>query len=90
MTNSLRIRLFALFRERLQTEFFEISVSGPITVAQLRQRLREELPDLEKLLSYSSFAVNHEFAPDDLLISPADDVAIIPPASGGESDKKTR
>ena len=62
MTNTIRIRLFAQFREKLGRDFWEVSISSPIRVEQLRSRLGEEIPELLALLSRSSFAVNHEIA----------------------------
>ncbi len=53
-----------------------------ITVAQLKNQLNEKYP---KLLEYKSYmiAINQEYANDESLISINDEIALIPPVSGG-------
>jgi molybdopterin synthase sulfur carrier subunit len=60
----------------------EIELKGPSLVAGLKDVLETRFPDLKKLSSYA-VAVNHEYAADTMEIKESDDVAIIPPVSGG-------
>jgi molybdopterin converting factor small subunit len=52
-------------------------------VADLRATLARTQPALAKLLRVSAIAINHDFADDSRPLSPGDEVAIIPPVSGG-------
>jgi molybdopterin converting factor small subunit len=52
-------------------------------VGELRARLARDCPPLAELLAKSAVAVNHDFADDSRSLSPNDEIAIIPPVSGG-------
>ena len=54
----------------------------PKTVGELRSLLGNSFPDLEKLSSLS-IAVNNAYADDDKEINTFDEIALIPPVSGG-------
>ena len=58
------------------------------SVANLRQQLARSYPDLSNALSAIRFAVNEMFAEDDTVLQHDDEVALIPPVSGGSSDPK--
>ncbi len=62
-----------------------MSVELPVgaTVAALRLELARQIPALAPLLAKSAIAVNHDFAEDNRSILSGDEVAIIPPVSGG-------
>jgi molybdopterin converting factor subunit 1 len=77
------IRLFAHFRDRAGAPTITIEVAGAATVATLRHHLGRLWPDAVGLLEKSAVAVNEEYAAADCAIQPGDDVALIPPVSGG-------
>lgn len=52
------------------------------TVGELREVLLASYPALRNLASLM-VAVNQEYASDDLLLQPGDEVVLIPPVSGG-------
>lgn len=52
------------------------------TVGELREVLLASYPALRSLVSLM-VAVNQEYASDDLLLQPGDEVVLIPPVSGG-------
>jgi molybdopterin converting factor subunit 1 len=52
------------------------------TTGSLKQLLESSYPRLKQLVSYM-VAVNNEFAADDNIINERDEIAIIPPVSGG-------
>ncbi|WP_205195143.1 molybdopterin converting factor subunit 1 [Chitinophaga sp. Cy-1792] len=56
--------------------------SGIHSVGELKQRLLQEYPGMARLNSLM-IAVNKEYAADTQVISPADEIAVIPPVSGG-------
>ena len=63
----------------------EISFSDefkPANVAELKKQLVESYPEFSKLNSLA-VAVNSEYADDNVLLNGNDEIAIIPPVSGG-------
>jgi molybdopterin converting factor small subunit len=73
------ILLFGRFRDSLGP-----SVTLKVTtVADVRIALAALAPELTALLAVSRIAVNLDFATDDQAFQPTDEVAIIPPVSGG-------
>jgi len=51
-------------------------------VADLKKILEQQYPRLKQIASYM-VAVNNEYAADELLLTGQDEIAIIPPVSGG-------
>ncbi len=54
----------------------------PGSVAELKKLLVADYPDFSKLSSFA-VAVNSEYANDDVVLGHNDEIAIIPPVSGG-------
>jgi len=79
------VKLFARLRELASPDFEERFEADSITVAELRQRLGEHLPQLAPHLECAAIAVNEEYVPDPATrLRDGDVVAVIPPVSGGE------
>ncbi|MFN3599401.1 MAG: MoaD/ThiS family protein [Aquificaceae bacterium] len=77
----MKIKYFAVIREKLKKEEEEFDFKG--SVAQLRQFLIENYPELEPIFRVSLFAVNEEYVGEDYIIKGDERVALIPPVSGG-------
>lgn len=60
----------------------EFGVESPKSVAELKLALQSKYPEFSRLSSLA-IAVNSEYAEDDVQIAINDEVAIIPPVSGG-------
>lgn len=54
----------------------------PISVAELKKKLKNTFPEFGHLSSMA-VAVNSEYATDDTTLKKEDEIAIIPPVSGG-------
>lgn len=54
----------------------------PVNVAELKKQLIKSYPEFSKLNSLA-VAVNSEYADDDLPLNGNEEIAIIPPVSGG-------
>jgi molybdopterin converting factor subunit 1 len=77
------IHLFSRARELAGAGSVDVPLPPGETVAALRTRLAEQIPALRELLAVSRIAVNHDFAADTAALQEADEVAVIPPVSGG-------
>ncbi len=81
--DEITVRLFARFRDLAGAESVAVAVPSGSTVAELRRRLALHWPASAELLTASAVAVNADYASDDRVVGPADEVALIPPVSGG-------
>ena len=79
----LRLKCFAWVREVTGEDEIELDLPEGGTVADLRSRLAERFPVFAGRMESIAVSVNQEFAGDALTISSGDEVALIPPISGG-------
>ncbi|MBS1506580.1 MAG: molybdopterin converting factor subunit 1 [Bacteroidetes bacterium] len=77
----LKLKIFGAARDIMGGRELEIEVNGQ-TVGALRQTLFTLYPALKQLNSLL-IAVNQKYAADDSLIHESDEIAVIPPVSGG-------
>jgi len=77
------IQLFSRAREVVGAGSIEVDMPEACIVGVLRERIAAAAPGLRDVLAVSRVAVNHEFAGDSVIVLPSDEVAIIPPVSGG-------
>lgn len=75
-----KILFFAHLKDAVGEDSIRVDVSGK-TVAEVKGILAKDY-HLQKL-DTAMTAVNEEFASDDDLIQPGDEIAFIPPVSGG-------
>lgn len=79
-----KVRLFAICRERARAEVVEVEAPGETTsIEGLKAALAAAEPALAPLLPVVRIAVNHAFADADTVVCAGDEVALIPPVSGG-------
>jgi MoaE-MoaD fusion protein len=79
------VRLFALLRERAGRDSIEMELDEGATVAEALDRLSER-PELGDLLARMPvrMAVNRDYADPETSLAPGDELALVPPVSGGE------
>ena len=83
------VKLFALVKEKVGRS--ELQIEDPVrTVADLLQKLAVEHPALADLIGHGRLliSVNSEFAGKDTPIKDGDEVALMPPFSGGMIDQR--
>ncbi len=80
---AVRARLFARLREQAGTDAESVEVRPGSTVADVYDALRKSHPALEANRESVRAAVNQEFAEWGSIVSDGDEVAFIPPVSGG-------
>lgn len=73
---------FGIARDIFNAGAINIILNESATVAELKQELEHHYPQLAKLNSYM-VAVNNQYAGQDTSLKASDEVAIIPPVSGG-------
>lgn len=77
------VLLFAAARDLAGADTVAVELHPGASIADLRAELARRFPALAGLLAKSMLAVNHDFAEEDQILNPADEVAVIPPVSGG-------
>jgi molybdopterin converting factor small subunit len=78
----LRVAVFAGMAEAAGRRTVELAWSGG-TVADLRRSLAAAFPELGPLLARSAVARGDRYVTDSEPLAAGDDVAVIPPVSGG-------
>lgn len=79
------IRLFAGLAENLGTSLLKYNITElPITTDQLKIALSISYPQAASQIAGSFMAINQEYATGDALITDNDEIALIPPVSGGD------
>lgn len=80
---NVRARFFALYRERIGRDTADYEVGGGSTVGDLIEVVMREHPGLCPNPSALVAAVNQEYVGHDHPLAEGDEVAFIPPVSGG-------
>ena len=79
----IRVLLFGAAADRAGIRETELPVEDRVTLAELWPLLAGRHPDLAPMRDTLAFAVNGEYARGDADVSPGDEVAVLPPVSGG-------
>ncbi|MFQ5329851.1 MAG: MoaD/ThiS family protein [Thermodesulfobacteriota bacterium] len=79
------VKFFAMLKGIVGREDLEMDIGETLTVGELKARLVEEYPLLEELFDSRSvlISVNQEFADSKGAVKDGDEVAFLPPFSGG-------
>jgi molybdopterin converting factor subunit 1 len=79
------VYFFAGLRDAVGHDHVEWQVTAPVPLAEFLERVATEHPALAPWLQRADvlLAVNQEFRGGDHLITDGDEVALIPPVSGG-------
>jgi molybdopterin converting factor subunit 1 len=80
---NVRVKLFAVAKQRIGRAEVDVALPDAATVRQLRGAIVEQYPALADVLAHARLAVNSDYAADTAVISPTAEIAIIPPVSGG-------
>ncbi|MDB5026042.1 MAG: MoaD/ThiS family protein [Mucilaginibacter sp.] len=73
---------FGIAKDIFGSSSVDVELPGQNTTGSLKKSLEERYPRLKQLASYM-VAVNNEYAPDQEILTERDEIAIIPPVSGG-------
>lgn len=79
----MKVRLFARLREIARTSELPVEVAGPATVLDVWRALVASCPDLNSYASSVSSARNLEYVRMHEPVGEGDEIAFLPPVSGG-------
>ena len=77
------VNLFAVARQLAGTSRLQLELPPEATVADLRDRLIQQVPGLEPMTDQLRFAVDQDYVDSTVKIKPDAQIACIPPVSGG-------
>jgi molybdopterin converting factor subunit 1 len=80
---TVRLLFFATLRERMHCRDAVLRLPEGATVSDLWQALCAQHAQLREVRAAVSFAVNQEYVDADHVLADDDEVALIPPVSGG-------
>ena len=83
MSDVVMVLLFGAAADRAGTRQIELPVGDRTTLGELWPVLTDRHPGLVPMRDTLAFAVNGEYARMDFRVSPGDEVAVLPPVSGG-------
>lgn len=78
------VKFFAMVRERLGVRETELELPEGSRVSDVQARVDEMAPDLAPLFARSMVMRNQEYTDPDELLADGDEIAFIPPVSGGD------
>ena len=81
--NGVRVLLFGAAADRAGVRRTEVPVNGSVTIGELWLVITDQHPGLVPMRDTLAFAVNGEYARMEDEVSPGDEVAVLPPVSGG-------
>lgn len=83
--NELRVRVkfFARYREVAGKTMIELEIAEGTTLAELKQIIEHRFPPLKVFSHNLLLAVNGEYAPPHLTLREGEEIAFLPPLSGG-------
>ncbi len=82
-TIHITVKLFAAYQEAYGLPELVLELPKGTTVAEVRDRLLSEHPELEKWRNLTRYGVNLQFVDPDTILQTDDEVVLIPPVSGG-------
>jgi molybdopterin converting factor subunit 1 len=80
---TITIRLFALLKDRAGTDQISLDLPEQSTIATAVEQLRHRVPALADHLNHIAFALNRSYTQSNTPLQDGDELALIPPVSGG-------
>ena len=79
---TITVKLFASFREIIGKDKITLKLSEKMTALDLRRMILEQYPQVVSKIQFV-IAINRKIADDAATVDQMDEVAILPPVSGG-------
>ncbi len=77
------VRLFAMLKDKAGASEMKLELPEGATVANVIEAIKERAPAIGEHARAAAFAVNKEYAQAGTILKNGDEVAVIPPVSGG-------
>jgi molybdopterin converting factor subunit 1 len=81
--NKIKVRLFANLRELVGEREITITVPAGVTVSYLNNEILKRYPQLKSFSNKFVTSVNCKVTTGDTIITSSDEIALLPPVSGG-------
>lgn len=81
--DKIKVRLFANLRELVGEREITITVPGSVTVSYLNNEILNKYPQLKSFSTKFVTSVNCKVTTGDTVITSSDEIALLPPVSGG-------
>ena len=81
--DGVKVLLFGAAADQAGTRQTKLPVDSEATIGDLWSALADQHPGLTPMRDIIAFAVNGEYARAEDKVSPGDEVAVLPPVSGG-------
>jgi molybdopterin synthase sulfur carrier subunit len=82
-TLTVTLKLFAAYQEACGVSEMHLDLPANTTVAEVRDRLIADHPQLKQWRDLTRFGVNLQFVEPETQLQDGDEVVLIPPVSGG-------
>jgi len=79
----LRVQIFATLAQQIGQNQIDVDVPNGAVVADLLESIGKQYPAIVPLLERTAVAVNLSYVKKNHALGPDDEVALIPPVSGG-------
>lgn len=77
------VKLFAILKDVVTKKEIRLVIPQGATISVLKHKIIQEYPSLNSFSNIFIFSVNHTVATNDTVIDENDEVALLPPVSGG-------
>ena len=80
---NLKVRLFAILKDVVGEREITITVPSGVTVSDLNNEILKKYPQLRSFSNKFVTSVNYKVTNGDTIITSSDEIALLPPVSGG-------
>jgi len=80
---AIAVKLFAAYQEAFQAAEVQLELPDTSCASDVLDRLLSDRPELERWRAVTQFAINLQLVPPETPLCDGDEVALIPPVSGG-------
>jgi molybdopterin synthase catalytic subunit len=80
---TINLKLFAILRDRAGVAEMVLELADGSVAADAAEALSRQYPALRQLVAKVAFAVNQEYVQASTILRDGDELALIPPVSGG-------
>lgn len=77
------VKCFALAKQLVGDDTVSVELTGGTTIDDLKKELAERFPQMDRVLNSSMIAVDGDYVPGNYSLRGDEEVACIPPVSGG-------